>query len=326
MDGSSELKSSIQNMRADEFEAFVASVWSSRGWTTEITQSGRDEGIDIIATKSGIYDQKGVIQAKCYSDDNKVGRPDIQQYSTLEEQVPDADTVIVVTSSSFTSDATALAEQLNVKTVDGGELTQAALTNLPEQQLELLLNQRDSYNSVEQDSNRQLSKPFIPTDDLTQSEQDLEEIYRGYYKRYTEDAKGQSEKDRRLIFQLESDGKFEMIDYIVRGRTHYIRISPEPTELLKKVAVTAEKYGWEILNIEVEQVNRAGFTIHRVQNNSAFSIVLNTGTVTDVADPGRQAKITSLFFSSLFNQGLSDTEVKEATGVYTRSSPITEIE
>jgi len=76
---------------------------------------GRDRGVDVIVKKSGMYDEKAVIQTKCYSEGNKVGRPEIQQYNTLREQEPGVDTVIVVTSSGFTCEAQQLANTLNVK-------------------------------------------------------------------------------------------------------------------------------------------------------------------------------------------------------------------
>jgi len=325
MGNPSAFKSSLQNLQPDEFEAFVASVWSSMGWSTEVTRSSRDEGIDIVATKSEVYTQKAVIQAKCYSDENKVGRPDIQQYSTLKEQVPDADTVIVVTSGSFTSDAKDLAEQLNVKIVNGVELSQSALNYLPEEQLDPIRDRELKDDQREPVQSSQHSADSIPTDDLSQSEQDLADIYRGYYKRYIDDAKNQADKDRRLIFQLDGGERFNQCNYLLRDRTHYLRLSPEPIELLKKLALTVKKYGWEVLNIEVEPVERAGFNINRIKNDSAFSMVIDTGTTADVADPERQAKITSLLFSSVFGQDLSGVGIKEATGIYTRSSLTAEI-
>jgi len=321
MGNTSSLKKSLQNLQADSFETVVASIWSSMGWSTEVTASSRDKGIDIIATKSDIYNQKAVIQAKCYSENKKVGRPDIQQYSTLKKQIPDADTVIVVTSSSFTSDAQKLAEELNVKIINGSELAEAASANLPEKELDTIQHQEIAEDNVRP----QPPKDTISTDNLNQSEEDLTSIYQGYYKRHIKDAKDPIEKDRRLIFQLDGGEQFDKRDYILRDRTHYLRLYPEPTELLERLAMTADKYGWKVLNLEVEQVNRAGHTINRVKNNSAFSIVLDTGKAGESADPKRQAKISSLLFSTVFDQRLSGVVVKEATGIYTRTSPTAEI-
>jgi len=320
-----EIKNSLQNFSPEDFESLVATLWSKMGWSTTVTQSSRDQGIDIVATKSEVYTLKAVIQAKCYSDENRVGRPDIQQYSTLKEQVPDADTVIVVTSGFFTSDAKDLAEQLNVKTVNGTELAQSALNHLSEEQLGQIRDGEAEENQRESVHNSQNSTDSIPTDDLNQSEQDLADIYRGYYSRYIDDVREQTEKDRRLIFQLRKNKKFDDSYYSVRDRTHYLKLSPEPTKLLKKLAVTAGKYGWEVRNLEAEQVEAAGFNFNRIKNDSAFSIVIDTGTNADIADPERQAKITSLLFSSVLDQRLSGVVVKEATGIYVRSSPTTEI-
>jgi len=119
---SEELKSVIQDMDNYDFEYFVADLWEEMGWSTEVSQASVDAGIDIIATKESPYTQKKVIQAKRYSDATTVGGPDIQQYASLKQQVPNTDSVIVVTSSSFTSGAESRAEELNVKLIDGDDI------------------------------------------------------------------------------------------------------------------------------------------------------------------------------------------------------------
>lgn len=324
MDDLSELKHSLQNLSGNKFEYFVSSVWSSMGWSTKITQHSRDYGVDVIATKSGIYSQKVVIQAKCYSDGNKVGRPAIQQYSTLEDQVPDTDTVIVVTSSSFTSDATKLAKKLNVKTVNGDELAEFALRHAPEELFGSIEDQNKAMGQTDQIPIRQSTTESVSTENLSPSEQDLAEIYSGYYSRYEKDLKGQLKKDRRLIFQLAKNKQFKQRNYITRNKTHYINIAPEVPKLLKRVKLTAEKYGWEVKNIGSELSN--GLGIHRAKNKKMYSVVLDTGNTFNEFNAERQAKITSLLFSSVIDEEVSGTEVKEATGVYTRSSPATKIE
>jgi restriction endonuclease Mrr len=70
----------------------------------------------------GTIDQKIAIQAKRYSEGNKVGQPKIQQYYTLKEQDTDAVAAVVVTTSSFTKDARLWANEHNVKLVDGEDL------------------------------------------------------------------------------------------------------------------------------------------------------------------------------------------------------------
>ena len=106
-----------------EFERFVADLWEKFGWQTEVTAGSQDWGIDIIAKRRYPVPQKHVIQAKRWSEDNKVGGPDIREYSSLRHQEESADAVIVVTTSSFTQQAEEAAENLRVKLVDGVELS-----------------------------------------------------------------------------------------------------------------------------------------------------------------------------------------------------------
>lgn len=107
-----------------EFEQLVADVWERRGWKTRVTRGSNDRGIDIIASKSTPFEQKHLIQAKRYGKDNKIGSPDIQQYSSLRHQEDGVDAVAVVTTSSFTKQARETARDLNVKLVDGRSLYQ----------------------------------------------------------------------------------------------------------------------------------------------------------------------------------------------------------
>jgi cold shock CspA family protein len=76
---------------------------------------------DFEATKLG---RKEVVQVKHYSLDNKVGSQEVREYATLYQQVPDANTVVIVTSSSFTQQAEELAEDLKVELFDRQSLSE----------------------------------------------------------------------------------------------------------------------------------------------------------------------------------------------------------
>ncbi|QKY20741.1 restriction endonuclease [Halolamina sp. CBA1230] len=116
------LKAHLQSMDEYEFEHLVADLWSEMGWDTTVSQASVDAGLDVVAEKHTPYHQKKVIQAKRYGDSTTVGGPDIQQYASLKQQVDDADSVVVVTTSSFTSSGESRASDLNVKLVDGDDL------------------------------------------------------------------------------------------------------------------------------------------------------------------------------------------------------------
>lgn len=122
MAASSDRLAELRDLDPYEFEHYVASVWEARGWETEVQQQSRDQGIDVIAKKTDPFEQTQVIQAKRYGPNTKVGSPEIQQYASLRTQVPESDAVVVVTTGEFTDDARDLAEQLNVKLVDGQQL------------------------------------------------------------------------------------------------------------------------------------------------------------------------------------------------------------
>lgn len=105
-----------------KFEDFVAKLWERYGWKTEVTSGSNDRGIDVIAEKSRPFHQKHLVQVKRWGSDNKVGGPEIQQYSSLRHRRSDIDAVVVVTTSSFSRQAKEEARDLNVKLVDGSDL------------------------------------------------------------------------------------------------------------------------------------------------------------------------------------------------------------
>jgi hypothetical protein len=135
---STEAKTRLQSVDPYEFEDLVAEVWEADGWDTQVSRASNDMGVDVEAYKTdGIVDHKAVIQAKRYSEGNKIGRPKIQQYHSLKEQDQEADVAVVVTTSSFTSTAEDWAADHNVKLVDGEDLLQ----RIKEQNLEDLVDE-----------------------------------------------------------------------------------------------------------------------------------------------------------------------------------------
>lgn len=117
-----ELLSKLRKVDEYEFEHLVADVWEQRGWQTYVTSGSSDRGIDVVAKKNRPFGQKYLIQAKRYSAGNKIGSPDIQQYSSLRHQESEVDAVVVVTTSSFTTQAQQTANDLNVKLINGADL------------------------------------------------------------------------------------------------------------------------------------------------------------------------------------------------------------
>lgn len=98
----------IDLMSGQEFENFVALLFSKMGYETEVTKASGDQGIDIIAEKNG---KKIGIQAKCYS--ATVGNSAIQEV-VAGINFYNLNKAIVVTNNYFTQSALQLAEANNV--------------------------------------------------------------------------------------------------------------------------------------------------------------------------------------------------------------------
>lgn len=123
-----ELLSKLRQIDGGEFESLIADVWEERGWKTTETPDSRDRGIDVIAKQSTPFKQKQLIQAKRWAEGNKLSSRDVQQYDSLRRQESDVDAVIIVTTSSFTSQAEQIANKLNVKLIDGRKICDMILS------------------------------------------------------------------------------------------------------------------------------------------------------------------------------------------------------
>lgn len=113
-----EIKSQLQEMDPYEFEKLVAKIWDLQGYQTTVSKGSGDRAIDVEASKETPVPQKVLIQAKRYSEGNKVGADKVRKYATLYQQVPDADTVVIVTTSRFTREASQIAQEQNVKAIN----------------------------------------------------------------------------------------------------------------------------------------------------------------------------------------------------------------
>lgn len=113
----------LQAMDPLDFEHFVADLWEQEGWETEVTKASDDCGVDVRAVKNeSLVRQTAAIQVKCYADENKVGRDEVQQYLAIRTQDSDVDAAIIVTTSSFTRPAEDWAGEHGVRLFDGNDL------------------------------------------------------------------------------------------------------------------------------------------------------------------------------------------------------------
>ena len=135
VDTPGQLKAVLQQMDPYEFEHFVADLWERIGWETTVSTASADKGVDITARKSSPYEQLLLIQAKRYGPNTTVGSPDVQQYASLRQQFENVDKVLIVTTNGYSRQAREIAEDLNVKLIDGDGLVE-------------LINEHDSLDLV----------------------------------------------------------------------------------------------------------------------------------------------------------------------------------
>lgn len=98
----------VDIMSGGEFEEFLAYLFSKMGYATQLTKSSGDQGIDVIAEKSGI---RIGIQAKCYG--GSVGNSAVQE-AVAGKRYYNCDKIIVITNNYFTTSAITLAKVNNV--------------------------------------------------------------------------------------------------------------------------------------------------------------------------------------------------------------------
>ncbi|ERG92122.1 MAG: restriction endonuclease [Haloquadratum walsbyi J07HQW1] len=82
----------------------------------------------MIASRSGVISRTEAIQLKRYDSDKIISR-EVQRDASIPDEEDDVETVRIVPSSSFSQPAEELADDLNVKTVDGDGLYQIVRDN-----------------------------------------------------------------------------------------------------------------------------------------------------------------------------------------------------
>lgn len=235
-----EIHNHLLNLSPPEFEQFVAQLWEEMGWDTRVTSASNDDGIDVIATKSDIHQEKAAIQAKRYSPSNKIGQPDIQQYDTLRRQDSNVDVVVVVTTSEFSDKALDLADQLNVKTVNGSAIAKAALENLSDERLSNIIDDNNRLEEVSQTEHNQkadensieirplrASSSDLEREDLDPIEAQLAEIYENHWQ-----GSGENPHVTPLDFQFKEKPE-HLETYLFYKGSHNIEFKNPENEILR---------------------------------------------------------------------------------------------
>jgi len=97
-----------QNMSGQNYEHYVAELFTNSGYNARVTKISGDHGADIIATKENI---KIVVQCKFYS--SPVGNSSVQEIYSAKDYY-DGDIACVVTNNNYTQAAKSAAGKLGV--------------------------------------------------------------------------------------------------------------------------------------------------------------------------------------------------------------------
>jgi len=113
-------RNDLLNCSHREFEVLVADLWREGGFDARSTKYVQDYNIDVIAESDG---RRELVQAKQYKQGHTVGVSTVQRTAGLLVEF-DADSVAVVTSSSFTDNARESVSRMDeqVRLVDGEQL------------------------------------------------------------------------------------------------------------------------------------------------------------------------------------------------------------
>lgn len=113
----------IDLMTGQEFENFIAELFSRLGYETEVTKASRDQGIDVVASKNGV---KIGIQTKCYS--GTIGNRAIQE-AVAGKNYYRLDKAMVITNNYFTESAQQLARANSIVLWDRNTLKEKINNN-----------------------------------------------------------------------------------------------------------------------------------------------------------------------------------------------------
>ncbi len=106
-----------RQMTGVDFERFLAQVFEERGYLVEATGRTGDQGVDLIVIRNGT---RAAIQAKGYLG-TTVGNEAVQQVHA-GKTFHHCQTAVVVTTSTFSPSARALADRVGCKLVDGSQI------------------------------------------------------------------------------------------------------------------------------------------------------------------------------------------------------------
>lgn len=99
----------VQSMSPREFELFVGDLFQRMGYSVKVTQSTRDGGCDIIATKAEPIPFTLIVECKHWKESHKVDVSVVRSVYGVQS-AEHVNKSVIVTTSKFTKDARRFAE------------------------------------------------------------------------------------------------------------------------------------------------------------------------------------------------------------------------
>lgn len=105
------------------YKDLYSDVWLYSDWAAERELDGRDTGIDLVA-KTSVTNEFHAIQCKCYAEDYRIKKSDIDSFFTASGKKPFTHRLIVTTTTNWSEHAdTAMADQqIPVSKIDLNDL------------------------------------------------------------------------------------------------------------------------------------------------------------------------------------------------------------
>jgi len=116
----------VADMAPEAFEELVAALYRAMGFSTRLTPTSHDRGVDVIArreTATGV--EKLAIQ--CKRQNQSVGRPVLQQLLGVVSSDPSYSRGVLVTTAAFSREATEFARGNGRLELVNGPLLEALL-------------------------------------------------------------------------------------------------------------------------------------------------------------------------------------------------------
>lgn len=107
-----------------DFEKFIADIYEKMEYSVKVTPPTNDGGYDVEICKDK---KRSIIECKCFSQSNNVGRPAIQKLVGANS-IKKADEMIFITTSDFSNEAKDYANKVGVKLINGKELIKMIVT------------------------------------------------------------------------------------------------------------------------------------------------------------------------------------------------------